>query len=277
MLSRSDDNAQAIVLMGAEPVPGDVFDVASLEEAFAGADAVVNLATHVPGGYSGLRPGAWRTDDALRTRGVSNVIDASRLAGVRRIVQESHSYVYADHDDHWITETAALDITPATEPVAVGESHVQAYACDSRTGVVLRFGTIVGDDPITRFWMKAAAHGRPTGIGRPTNWTHLIHTDDLGSAVAAALYAPSGVYNVGAEPVRRCDQAEIYAAVAGGPEASFLGPVSRRMVGSRLEPLTRSQRVSSDAFTAATGWRPSRPVFDASWLEGQLVGGPVHD
>ena len=89
---------------------------------------------------------------------------------------------------------------------------------------MLRFGSVVGDDSVTRFWMRAAAHGRPAGIGRPDNWTHLIHTDDLGSAITAALHAPSGVYNVGAEPVRRQDQAEIYAEVSGGPEATFLGP-----------------------------------------------------
>ena len=33
----------------------------------------------------------------------------------------------------------------------------------------------------------------------------MIHTDDLGGAVLAALHAPSGVYNVGAEPVQRHD------------------------------------------------------------------------
>ncbi len=47
-----------------------------------------------------------------------------------------------------------------TEPAAVGESHVQDYACDSRFGVVLRFGTIVGDDGQTRYWLRAAGNGR---------------------------------------------------------------------------------------------------------------------
>jgi hypothetical protein len=46
-----------------------------------------------------------------------------------------------------------------------------------------------------------------------------------------------------------------------------MGPMMLRLAGTRLEPLTRSLRVSSDAFTASTGWTPRRPRFDASWLD----------
>jgi hypothetical protein len=46
-----------------------------------------------------------------------------------------------------------------------------------------------------------------------------------------------------------------------------MGPIMRRLGGHRLEPLARSLRVSSDAFTASTGWVPLRARFDAGWLE----------
>jgi nucleoside-diphosphate-sugar epimerase len=205
---------------------------------------------------------------------VANVVSAARAAGVRRIVQESASFVYADGGDSWITERDPIDITPATEPIAVGESHVQSYAgahpVAGRAGVMLRFGSIVGNDPQTRFWLKAAATGRPVGIGRPEHWSHLIHTDDLGAAVVAALHAPSGVYNVGAAPVLRADLVEGFAKAAGAAEGAFMGPVLRRLAGARIEPMTRSLRISSDHFAAQTGWQPSRPAFDASWLDAAL-------
>ena len=54
--------------------------------------------------------------------GVANVVEAARTAGVRRVVQESVSMLYADQGDEWITEQSPVEITPMTEPAAVGES-----------------------------------------------------------------------------------------------------------------------------------------------------------
>ena len=175
--------------------------------------------------------------------------------------------LYADQGDEWITEQSPVDITPMTEPVAVGESLVQEYACGSRVGVVLRFGTIVGDDRQTRYWLRAAASGRSVGIGQPSDWAHVIHTDDLGGAVLAALHAPSGVYNVGAEPVQRHDLVQGYADAVSAESGGFMGAWSRWMIGPRLEPHARSLRVSADHFAAQTGWRASRPEFGVGWLE----------
>lgn len=270
MLARSAANIDRITGLGARPVSADLFDVESLVRIYAGADAAVNLATEVPVGYAAAWPAAWKHNDQLRTRAVANVATAARTAGVRRIVQESASFVYADAGDAWITERDPIEITPATEPVAVGESHVQDYAGGFRAGVLLRFGCILGDDPLTKFWLKAAATGRPVGIGSPDAWTHLVHTDDLGTAVLAALHAPSGVYNVGAAPVRRAELVEGFAKAVGASEGGYLGPVLRRLAGGRIEPMTRSLRVSSDHFAAQTGWQPTRPAFDPAWFDAAL-------
>lgn len=234
---------------------------------FDGCDVVCNLATHIPVGYAAMRPGAWRENDRLRTEGVRAVVAAARDAGVRRMVQESVSFIYADNGDDWINEESTLGITSATEPASVGESHLQDYLCRSRHGVVLRFGTIVGDDGLTRWMLRATQSGRPIGIGDPGNWAHVVHTDDLGTAVVAALSAPSGVFNVGAEPVRRADLVQGFAEAAGQDHGAFLGRITKRVAGSRIEPLTRSLRVSSELFTAQTGWTPRRGSFDASWFD----------
>ncbi|MEP6814650.1 MAG: NAD(P)-dependent oxidoreductase [Marmoricola sp.] len=264
---RNETNAAALRLLGADRRPADVFDTDSLVRLFEGCDAVVNLATRIPVGYSAARPGAWRTNDRLRTRGVDNVAAAARKTGVRRVLQESVSFVYADHGEDWVTEQHPIDITHATDPVAVAESHIQDYAGGPRVGVVLRFGMVVGDDPMTRFQLKAVRHGRPIGVGRPDAWAHVVHTDDVGPAVVAALHAPSGVYNVGADPVRRSDLVAGFAAAAGVEPTGFLGPVLRRLAGARLEPLARSLRICSDHFAATTGWSPNRAAFDVDWLE----------
>ena len=75
----------------------------------------------------------------------------------------------------------------------------------------------------------------------------------------------------GAAPVLRSELVEGYAKAAGAEEGTFLGPVLRRLAGARIEPMTRSLRVSSDRFTAQTGWIPRRPTFDAAWLDAALL------
>ena len=236
-------------------------------EAFAGADCVVNLATSIPVGPQ--RPGAraWRRDDRLRTSGVANVVEAARRCGVRRLVQASASFLYAPQGDEWITEHSPVAITEMNEPTAVAESLVQDYTCDSRTGVVLRFGQIVGDDPQTRHLLRAAAAGRRIGIGRPDDWAHVVHVDDLGTAVLAALHAPSGVYNVGAEPVLRQDLVQGYAEAAGdrrravprgGRSAAARRPGSSRWPGRCGSPPTTSRH-------RPAGARAGRPSTRAGW------------
>ena len=224
---------------------------------FDGCDAVCNLATHIPVGLAALRSRAWRENDRLRTEGVRRVVDAAQEARVRRLVQESVSFLYADDGDGWIAEDSPLDINPATEPASVGESHAQGYRSEVRHSVVLRFGTIVGDDDLTRWQLRTARSGLPVGVGTPAGWAHLVHTDDLGSAVAAALCAPSGTYNVGAEPTRREDLVaglrrggrtpyDVHAsrpAAAGRLPARAAHPVAARELGTfhgtdRLDPTT---------------------------------------
>jgi nucleoside-diphosphate-sugar epimerase len=266
-LARTPEKARLLRDAGATAVPASLLDHDGLVAMFDGADAVCNFATHVPVGLAALRPGAWRANDRLRTDGVRRVVNAARAAGVRRVVQESVSFLYADQGDDWIDEDAPLDITRATEPACVGESHVQDYRCESRVGVVLRLGTIVGDDPLTRFELRTLRQGHPIGLGAPEGWAHVVHTDDLGPAVLAALGAPSGVYNVGAQPVRRHDLIGGFSMAAGRESIDFMSPLLRRLGGVRLEPLGRSLRVCSERFTAATGWTPRRATFGPSWLE----------
>ena len=266
-LARTPEKAAHLLALGARPHEASLADHDAMVEMCSGADAVCNFATHIPVGLAGARPGAWRTNDRLRTEGVRRVLAAAREAGVRRIVQESISILYADQRDEWITEGSPLDITRATEPATVAESQVQEFRCDSRTGVVLRFGLIVGDDPMTRWQLRSAERGRPVGLGDPDGWLHPVHTDDLGPAVVAALSAPTGVYNVGADPVRRSDYVQGYAAAVGRSSVGFVGPLLGRLAGARAEPLTRSLRVSSEHFTASTGWTPTRTTFDSSWLD----------
>jgi nucleoside-diphosphate-sugar epimerase len=271
--ARSPERARLLIDLGADASLVDRLDADVLTDVFAGADVVCNFATQVPVGLSAVRARAWRTNDWLRTEGVRRVVQAAREAGVRRVVQGSVSVLYADQGDARVSEESPLAITPATEPVSVAEAHVQSYSCGSRTGVVLRLGSILGDDTGARLQLRSAPGGYAIGLGSPDGWAHVVHADDLGPAVLAALGVPSGIYNVGAEPVLRADLMAGFAAATGRNRVDLVGPLVRRLGGVRLEPLTRSLRVSSQRFVAHSGWSPTRRSFDASWFSPLLPSG----
>ncbi len=275
-MARTPEKAVLLESRGANAVPADLFDHESLVTMFEGCDVVVNTASRVPVGYRAALASSWRESDRLRTEGVRCVVDAARQAHVRRVVQESTTLVYAGRGDDWIDEQDPLDINAATEPACVGESQVQDFQTDLRQGVVLRLGRIFGADDTTRFLLRSARRGRAIGLGAPESWIHPLHTDDVGSAVVAALDAPSGVYNVGAEPVRRDEMMRAFAEATGRDSTSVMGPTLRRLNGRRAEPFTRSLRVSSEHFRATTGWTPRRAHFDVSWLEAAEMTAKVY-
>ncbi|WP_188780312.1 NAD-dependent epimerase/dehydratase family protein [Marmoricola endophyticus] len=233
----------------ARTVVCDVLDPDSLLDLVHGCDAVVDLASHEPDHWQIAVPGSWRRQDQLLTRGVENLVAAAYLADVRRVVLQSSSVLYADGGEGWVREGHPVDVTSATEPLAVAESQVLDLAGPTRAAVVLRLGHVVGG---------GETHPVGLGIGSPESWMHLVHPDDAAEAVVAALRAPTGTYNVGAEPLRR---SEVETGVLGRP-----GLLTRRLGAGRLEPHARSLRVSSDHFTATTGWAPWHQRWSPEWL-----------
>lgn len=265
-IARSADKASALAARGITPVAVSIFDPEALAEALVGCDAVCNLATSVPVGTASLRRGAWKVNDRLRLQGSRAVGEAARRAGVGTLVQESSSLLYADAGDDWIDETADLWVTRTLESSAVAETRAEAFAGVAREAVVLRFGRIVGDDATTRWMLSRARSGHGIGTGSETAWAHLVHPDDVGTSVVAALHAPTGVYNVGAEPLLRGELHSVIAEVVEREKVARFPRLVRKIAAERLEPTTRSHRVSSEKLHMATGWKPVRHSFDASWL-----------
>jgi len=266
--ARSASAAEVVAEQGADPVRADVLDLDALTAAMRGCDAVVNFATRVPVGFAMLVPGAWRANDRLRSHGAGIVARAAQAAGVGRLVQQSLSFVYADHGDEWVDEQSAIELTPASEHVVIAEGEVEAFTRAGGTGVSLRFGQIAGDDRNTAWLLRRARAGRSTGIGHPDSWTHVVHTDDVGTAAVAALAVPAGSYNVGAEPVKRRDMADTFAQCGGRKEGKFFSTPMMRLGGQRIEMVSRSQRVSSQRFSDRTGWYPQYPKLTPDWFDG---------
>ena len=83
-VTRSAGGRERLESLGARAVEADVFDLASLRRALDGADAVVNLLTHVPSPDRMGDSSAWEENDRLRAEASGVIARAAQAAGVRR-------------------------------------------------------------------------------------------------------------------------------------------------------------------------------------------------
>jgi nucleoside-diphosphate-sugar epimerase len=266
-LTRSVRGRERLAGLGARAVEADVFDEASLGRAFAGADVVVNLLTHVPSPDRMADPSAWEENDRLRTEASAAIARAAQAAGVGRLVQESIAFVYADGGDAWLDEDAPVEGGGVVTAALVAERNAtELFGGDT---VVLRFGQLMGPDSESTLATLAAARGgvsialAPPGAYRPT-----LGLDDAAAAVAAALRVPAGTYNVAdTDPPTSAEIDAALAAAAGvealRPRVPPAAPPDDR-AGHR-GPLARSQRVANRRLRDAAGWTPSLRAGTDVW------------
>jgi UDP-glucose 4-epimerase len=256
-VTRSACGRERLENLAASAVETDVFDEASLRVAFAGADAVVNLLTHIPGVDRMADPSAWEENNRLRTRASAAVARAAQTAGVKRLVQESIAFVYADGGDAWLDEDAPATGGGVTTTALAAERNVRELF-DGDT-VVLRFGLFMGPDSgFTTAALEAARGGASTAVGLPGAYRPMLWLEDAAAAIAAALRAPAGTYNVAdADPATN---AEIDASLAAAVGVDALRPAA-----PEGGPLARSQRVSSRRLREATGWAPRMRAGTEIW------------
>ena len=257
-VARSDEKAALLEGLGARPVSVDLFDPAAVAGAVAGHQAVCNLATQIPDASRAMLPGAWATNDRLRTEASRNLAEAALATGAERFVQESVSFLYPDSGDAWLDESAPLAPVPYVRSTLDAEASAARLSTAGKVGIVLRFAMFYGPDSShTVDAVRAARWRMAFHFGNADSYLSSVHTEDAASAVAASLHAPAGIYNVGDdEPLARRHHAEVVAGALGVRRLHLPPRGLARLGGSKAELLTRSQRISNARLRKATGWGP---------------------
>ncbi len=255
-------------LGNARAIAVSIFDRDEVGHLLEGADAIVHLATHIPTGPSSLDAAAWHENDRLRAEATAALVDAAIDAGVTTFVYPSVCFVYADSGCAWLRAGAPLDSAAVLDSTLTAEREVARFAAraDSR-GVVLRLGGLYGPStPSTRAGLAAAARGSAALPGPDEAYTPTLWDHDAGTALAAALDAPSGVYDiVDDDPLPRAEVNDLYFRAVGRQSTSTRAPSSDDLVATSLEFLLRSHRITNSSFRQTTGWRPSvASVTDAA-------------
>ncbi len=163
----------------------DLFDARAVAAAVRGAGAVLHLATRLPPREAQQRREAWRDNDRLRREATGILVDAALAAGVECFVFPSIAFVYPASGP--VDESTPLpgDVYEFGRSAVDAEHHVGRFSAGGGRGVVLRLGLLYG--PGT---------GSETPAQRYRAFGAALPIEDAGRAVAAALHAPAGVYNV---------------------------------------------------------------------------------
>jgi nucleoside-diphosphate-sugar epimerase len=266
--TRSARGRERLERLGARAVEADVFDEGSLRRAFHGADAVVNLLTHIPSVDRMGDPSAWDENNRLRTEASAAIARSASAAGVQRLVQESIAFVYADGGEAWLDEDAPVVGGGVTTTALTAERNARELF-DGDT-VVLRFGLFTGPDSgFSVAALDAARRGASTAVGPPGAYRPMVWLGDAATAIVAALRAPAGTYNVAdADPPTN---AEVDAALAAAVGVAALSPVT-----PPDGPLARSQRVSSRRLRETTGWAPRMRAGTEIWDRIEAMTAALH-
>ena len=115
--------------------------------------------------------------------------------------------LYPDRGAEWIDEDVPPDVFPMARPNLAAEANANRFSERGRTGIVLRFGWFYG--PGARHSEQFLALARRhicVVMGPSDSYVSSIYMTDAGAAVAAALHAPAGTYNiVDDEPLKKRD------------------------------------------------------------------------
>jgi UDP-glucose 4-epimerase len=261
------ENLTAALARGATFHEADIRDAERMRSLFHDErpDIVFHLAAQADVRKS-IEDPAW--DAGINVIGTINILEASRLAGVKRVVNSSTGgAIYGDVDVMPTPET-----TPPRPMAAYGQSKycAEAYCgwyerLHGLSNVTLRYGNVYGprQDPhgeagvIAIFCGRLLAGQRPVIFGDGRQTRDYTYVGDIVAANLAAAAHPEahGAYNVGTGV-----EASVLEVVAALREAADLGndDFQPEFEPPRLGELQRSSldvsRARADlGFTAETG------------------------
>jgi nucleoside-diphosphate-sugar epimerase len=266
---RSDLEKRWLEAVGARPARVDLFDPAATSQAMSGMDTVIHFATAIPPQRAMRRRSAWSMNDRLRSTATANLVDAAIANDVERLVQQAITFVYADGGDHWLDESARVEpVWDVLDSALTAESHVERFRAAGGAGVTLRFPRLYGPGKASGDYIASVRNRRVPIIGRGDNFVSSIHVDDAATALARAVMAPAGTYNVTDDaPMRSSDNLRALAEALGAPPPRRVPrSLARALLGKAAAMLTVSHRVSNQAFRHATGWAPAFPSASDGWV-----------
>ena len=276
-MTRSQERAEGLAALGAEPTLCDVYDAQGVAEAVrkAAPEVVIHQLTALP---SAIHPRRLEkqlaANDRIRVEGTRNLVRAAVQAGARRLVAQSIAFAYAPQGGSVKSEDAPLWLDapwPWRRTVeAIASLERQVTSAEGVEGVVLRYGYFYG--PGTAYAsdgsMAALARQRQFPVvGRGTGVFSFLHIDDAVEATVVALEGRPGIYNIVDDaPSSVRDWLPVYTEALGAPPPRRVFPFLARLAAGKhgLYTMTEQRGAANAKAKAELGWFPSY----GSWRTG---------
>lgn len=196
-----------------EMIVGDVLDVEKLTRAVNGSDIVYNFAA-----LADLNDALKKPVDTVQINvlGTVNILEACRMAGVRRFVYASTVYVYSREGGFYRCSKQAAE--------HYVEEYQRAFGLDF---TILRYGSLYGPradatNGLYRIVRDALSRGSISYAGNPESIREYIHVEDAARASVVALgaeFCNESVVLTGHQPMRVLDLLKMLAEIMGMPDA----------------------------------------------------------
>jgi 2-alkyl-3-oxoalkanoate reductase len=276
----SPDKLEKLRRAGAEPVVLDILDRDAVTAAIAAAEpeAVVHQATALAG-MRDLRKFAeeFARTDRLRTEGVDNLLDAARLAGVRRFIAQSFAgWPYAPVGGLVKTEDDPLDPDPpeAARGALAAIRRLEEAVVEAQ-GVVLRYGGFYGPGTSLAeggIHLEAVRKRKFPVVGGGAGIWSFVHIDDVAAATKAAIEGEAtGIFNVvDDEPAPVSEWLPYLAAAIGAmPPRHVPAWIGRIVLGELgLAMMTTTRGASNEKAKRGLAWRLRYPSWRLGFKEG---------
>ncbi|MCI4340141.1 MAG: NAD-dependent epimerase/dehydratase family protein, partial [Thermoplasmata archaeon] len=256
-LVRRPDQLELIRHLGGSPVLGDVVSGTGLASAVAGCDLIVHLAQSGEGELNERRD--------VRVEGCRRLLEAGRVAKVRRFVVGSGYWVYRTNADT-ITEESPLDPRSISRINFEAETAARGAAARGEVEtVIVRPGMVYGDGSWFRQMVHELRDGSYRYVGDGENFLSPVHLEDAGTAfrTIAERGRTGETYLVADDrPLRTREFASYLAAELRAPPPRGMPPEeAARAWGEDLAVLESASRAVSNTKLRGLGWRPRYPTF----------------
>ena len=274
-LSRSDQNDLILKQLGAEPCRGDLFDKDKLISMTSESEAILHLATSIPGKLP-ITPADWEANDRIRTEGTKNLIDAAVENKCKLYIQESITALYGNQAGKPVDENSEISPSvpqPAESAVEMEELINKAIYYRNLPAIILRFGIFYSyDSDLTASTFNAIKKGKYNIIGNGNVFWNLINVEDAASAVVKAV---NNSGNNKGKTFNICDDMpvlykDVMSFIAKKLKAPKPGTVTveeaKKVFGSgMIEYLLTSYRCSNKRAKQELKWQPVYPDYKAGY------------
>ena len=288
-MTRSQERADRLAVLGVKPVVCDVYEETGVEDAMRQAqpDVVVHQLTALPHAIHPRRIAAQLAEnDRIRVEGTRNLVRAAVKVGVHRIVAQSIAFAYAPLGGPVKDEEAPLWLEapwPWSRTVAaVDDLERQVSSVGGVEGVVLRYGYFYGrgtayasDGAVAALVRKRQFPIAASGSGVFS----FVHLDDAATATVRAIErGPAGIFNiVDDRPAPLRDWLPVYASALDAPEPrrvpSFLARLAVGRYGLYL--MTEQRGAFNEKARKKLGWSPTFATWRTGFREallGEITG-----